>query len=336
MSQRFLIIRLSSMGDIILTTPILRALREKYPQAAIHYLTRSAYAELLQHNPHLTALHVWPPSAELRATLWDGVIDLQKNLRTWRLRFHLRYKHWTTFPKKNFRKWLSVQLKRPLPVAHVVQRYGEALRPWGIEVEALGPLEVYVPAEVRARIRVELDKIHPGPWLAFGLGGTYATKKWPTLYKLYLINKLGWPVILLGGNPEAEEANFLQTKAEVPVVVGAGRYSLLETAAAIAESALVLSHDTGTAHLGAAFQRPTVVLWGNTVPAFGMTPWQTPHLSLEVPGLSCRPCSKLGFAGCPQGHHNCMRALTPDYVLYQTRAFWAQLGGDVPSEGMDE
>lgn len=336
MSQRFLVIRLSSMGDIVLTTPVLRALREKYSHAEIHYLTRRAYTELLQHNPHLSALHVWPPSEELRATPWDGVIDLQKNLRTRRLRFRLRYKRWTTFPKKNFRKWLSVRLKRPLPVAHVVRRYGEALRPWDISPDALGPLEMYVPAEVRARIRAQLDGVHVGLWLAFGLGGTYATKKWPPLYKLYLINKLGWPVILLGGSAEAEEAAFLREKAEVPVVVGAGRYSLIETAAAIAESALVLSHDTGTAHLAAAFRKPTVVLWGNTVPAFGMTPWQTPHINLEVPGLSCRPCSKLGFAKCPRGHHNCMRALTPDYVLHQAKAFWAQIAGDVPAGVLEE
>jgi ADP-heptose:LPS heptosyltransferase len=179
MSQRFLVIRLSSMGDIVLTTPILRALREKYPQAEIHYLTRQAYTALLQHNPHLSALHVWPPSEGLRATAWDGVIDLQKNLRTWRLRFLLRYKRWTTFPKKNLRKWLSVRLRRPFPVAHVVRRYGEALRPWDISPDSLGPLEIYVPVEVQARVRAQLDGVHPGPWLAFGLGGTILPKSGP-------------------------------------------------------------------------------------------------------------------------------------------------------------
>jgi len=325
MAQRFLLIRLSSMGDIVLTTPLLRALRQSYPQAEIHYLTRPAYAPLLQHNPHLTALHLWPPTPEILRSYWDGVIDLQKNLRTWRLRLRLRYKRWTTFPKKNLRKWLSVRLKKPLPVEHIVKRYGKALKPWGIEPHQLGPLEVYVPSALQERIQAELHNLHPGPWLAWGLGGTYVTKKWPTLYKLYLINRLGWPVVLLGGETEAEEAAFLAEKAEVPVLVGAGRYSLLETAAAIAEAALVLSHDTGTAHLAAAFQKPTIVLWGNTTPAFGMTPWLTPHRNLEVPDLPCRPCSKLGFAQCPKGHHNCMRALTPDFVLQEIHTFWAQL-----------
>jgi ADP-heptose:LPS heptosyltransferase len=100
MAQRFLLIRLSSMGDIVLTTPLLRALRQSYPQAEIHYLTRPSYASLLQHNPHLTALHLWPPTPDILRSYWDGVIDLQKNLRTWRLRLRLRYKRWTTFPEK--------------------------------------------------------------------------------------------------------------------------------------------------------------------------------------------------------------------------------------------
>ena len=91
MAPRFLFIRLSSMGDVILTTPRVKALRQKYPGAEIHYLTRPAYAELLAHNPHLNALHTWPPSEELRRMHWDGVIDLQRNLRTWRLRTRLRY-----------------------------------------------------------------------------------------------------------------------------------------------------------------------------------------------------------------------------------------------------
>ncbi len=330
MSQRFLFLRLSSMGDVILTTPLLKALRQKYPQAEIHYLTRSAYAEILAHNPYLTALHTWPPSEALLRMRWDGVIDLHKNLRTWRLRWRLHYKRWTTFPKENFRKWLSVRLKKPMPVAHIVRRYGEALRPWGIEPLKLGPLEVYVPEPCRKRVRSEMYNIHSGPWLAFGLGGTYATKKWPTLYKLSLLRRLGWPAVLLGGPAEAEEAAFLAERIEGPVLVAAGRYTLLETASAIAEANLVLTHDTGTAHLAAAFQKPTVVLWGNTVPSFGMTPWQTPHLNLEVPGLSCRPCSKLGFTRCPHRHHNCLRALTPDFVLYKVQAFWTHVHDSSP------
>jgi len=332
-ARHFLIVRLSSMGDVVLTTPLIRALHALEPEAELHYLTRPLYRELLVHHPHLTAVHEWPPSAEMRAMTWDGIIDLQKNLRTLFLRRWLSYKRWHTFPKANLRKWLAVRLKKPLPVPHVVLRYGEALRAWGVRPERLGLLEVFIPLPIQDRIKAEMRGLHAGPWLAVGLGGTYATKRWPLMYHLYFLNRLGWPAVLLGGPAEQAEATFLAEQAEVPVLVGAGRYGLLETAAAIAEADLVLTHDTGTAHISAAFQKPTAVLWGNTILGFGMAPWQTPTLSLEVPGLSCRPCSKLGYARCPQGHHNCMRALTPDWVWAEVSRFWQETR---PKQGFAE
>ncbi len=321
MSKKLLVIRLSSMGDILLTTPILEKLRSIQPNTEIHYLTRSAYKDLLAHHPGLTAVHTWPPSEAVLSAHWDAVLDLQKNLRTAKLRRRLRYERWHTFPKENLRKWLYVRLKRPRRIAHVVMRYGEVLRPWGVAPTALGPLRFYIPPAVQEAVRQELLAIHPGPWVAVGLGGTYETKKWPSLYHAYVLERLEWPAILLGGSAEQSAAELIAQRVSVPVVLGAGRYTLLESGAAIAAAQLVISHDTGTAHMAAAFQKPIVLLWGNTTPHFGMAPWQTPTLHLEVPGLGCRPCSKLGFNRCPKGHHNCMRALTPDWVWQKLQDF---------------
>lgn len=321
MSKKILVIRLSSIGDILLTTPILEKLREIDPTAQLHYLTKPAYKELLAYHPGLTALHLWPPSNPLLTTRWDVVLDLQKNLRTAWLRQRLRYATWQTFPKENWRKWLYVRLKRVQPIAHVVKRYGEVLRLWGAQSAELGPLRFYIPPTIQEAIQGELLAKHPGPWVAVGLGGTYETKKWPPLYHAYLLEKLGWPAILLGGVLERSAAETIAQRLSVPVVIGAGRYSLLESGAAIAAAQLVISHDTGTAHMAAAFRKPIALLWGNTTPAFGMGPWQTPTLHLEVPGLPCRPCSKLGYRKCPKGHHNCMHALTPDWVWQSLQAF---------------
>lgn len=322
MGMRFLLVRLSSMGDVILTTPIIRALHEAYPQAEIHFLTRPAYAPLLSYHPLIHAVHLWSPRLTLPDWRWTGVIDLQKNLRTFRLRWRLRCERFSTFRKENLRKWQSVRTKIPLPVRHIVERYGEALRPWGIEVRELGPLEVYIPPEVEEKVRKELKTNLPEPpWLAVGLGGTYETKRWKLPYFQVLLERLRLPVILLGGKTEMPAAHKLASQLSVPVVVGTGRFSLLETAAAIRVASLLLSHDTGTAHLGAAVQTPTAVLWGNTVPEFGMTPWKVSHINIEARHLACRPCSKLGFAKCPRGHHDCMRALTPDYVEKRLRHF---------------
>ncbi|MCS7162474.1 MAG: glycosyltransferase family 9 protein [Bacteroidia bacterium] len=323
--MRFLLVRLSSMGDVVLTTPLIRALAERFPTAEIHFLTRAPYKPLVAHHPLLYAVHIWPLSREVRQTFWEGVLDLQKNLRTLPLRWRLRYRHFTTFPKENWRKWLMVRRKQRLPIAHVVLRYGQALAPWGIPAETLGPLEVYIPTELIAKVRAEMQALHQGPWLAVGLGGTYATKKWPTAYYIELLRRVGLPVVLLGGVPEAPAAETIAKALPQPALIGAGRYTLLETAAAIYLAEAVLSHDTGTAHLSAAFRKPTLVLWGNTTPAFGMTPWQTPYLGLEIPGLNCRPCSKLGFSHCPKGHHDCLRGLTPSYVESRLIQFFNNL-----------
>jgi heptosyltransferase-2 len=318
--MKFLIVRLSSMGDVVLTTPIVRALAQRFPEAEIHFLTREAYAPLLRHHPCIAAVHTWPPSPALQNTIWEGVIDLQKNLRTLALRWRLRYRHFTTFPKENLRKWQMVRQKRPIPLRHIVLRYGVALQPWNILPEELGPLEVHIPLSICERVRQEIQETGlQAPWLSIGLGGTYPTKKWPTPYYQALLRELGWGAILLGGVAEATDAATIAQSVDQPILNAAGRYSLLETAAAIAEAPLLLTHDTGTLHLGAAMGTPTVVLWGNTVPEFGMGPWQVPHWDIQAHHLRCRPCSKLGFSSCPRGHHDCMRALTPTYVLQVLR-----------------
>ncbi|MCS7189029.1 MAG: glycosyltransferase family 9 protein [Bacteroidia bacterium] len=315
------------MGDVILTTPLIRALVRKFPEAEVHFLTRSSYEPLLAYHPLLKAVHSWPPSRSLRKILWTGIIDLQKNLRTLALRWQFRYKYFTTFPKENYKKWKMVNFHHIVPLQHVVLRYGEALRSWGIKPEELERLEVHIPSSVEQQIRAELrEKAVDKPWLAVGLGGTYATKRWPLEYYEEFLNSWGWPTILLGGVAEKELAAYLAGKLRFPVIVGAGRYSLLETAAAIKEASLLLSHDTGTAHLGAAMGTPTAVIWGNTIPQFGMTPWYVPHVNIEVSSLPCRPCSKLGFDRCPKGHHKCMRLLTPDYVARILKDFWVKQG----------
>lgn len=315
------------MGDVVLTTPLIRALAERFPEAELHFLTRAPYVPLLAHHPLLHAVHVWDEYDRLRRTTWTGVIDLQKNLRTLPLRWRLRYEHFTTFPKENRKKWLMVRRRRAFPLTHVVQRYAAALSPWGIQPTQMGRLEIHIPPPVQDGIKELLHRSLPaGPWLSVGLGGTYTTKRWLTPYFQQLLSRLALPVILLGGGAEAREAQIIAEALPVPAAVGAGRFSLLETAAAIRASAILISHDTGTAHLGAAVGTPTAVLWGNTVPEFGMTPWQVLHTNIEARYLRCRPCSKLGFDTCPEGHHDCMRALTPDYVESRLRDFMHIIG----------
>ncbi|MEN3040601.1 MAG: glycosyltransferase family 9 protein [Bacteroidia bacterium] len=321
--MRFLLVRLSSMGDVVLTTPLVRALHERYPSAEIHFLTRAAYQSLLRFHPLIQKVHIWEKRHTIYTLKWTGVIDLQKNLRTLLVRRYISAEKITTFPKENFKKWLMVRLGQVYQLRHVVERYGEALRAWGVSPDHLGPLEVHIPAEITESVRAFLAKLSSEEkYIAVGLGGTYPTKRWYAEYYVSLLNRLGYPVVLLGGHSEIPDAIQIARELSVPVLNGVGQFSLLETAAAIKAARVLITHDTGTAHLGAAMQTPTAVLWGNTTPAFGMEPWKVPHLNIEIQSLSCRPCSKLGYRACPRGHHDCMRALTPDYVEKRLRSFF--------------
>ncbi len=157
-------------------------------------------------------------------------------------------------------------------------------------------------------------------WLPVVLGGKFATKKWPTAYFIQLLNDLQRPVILLGGPDEAAEASEISQALTIPHHNAVGKVDLLQSAALMAASTFVITHDTGLMHIAVALKLPTVSIWGSTVPELGFAPYRSPNaLIVQHPGLSCRPCSKLGHAKCPKGHFKCMNELTPEMVLKAIR-----------------
>lgn len=326
---RLLVIRLSSIGDVVLTTPILRSIRAALPAVELHLLVKPAMAGVVRHNPHLTRLHTLAPRLAdtvdaLRAVGFDHVIDLQGSLRSRRIVSALGAPS-SGFSKENWAKYRMVHRWLPgAPVAgvdHIVTRYAQALAPLGIALDA-GGLEVHTDAAAEARAdQLFAQAFSPGVRpLGIVLGATHATKRWPAAYHRALIAQIDRPVILFGGPAEAAVAAAIAEGLPVPCLNAAGTTSLLEATALLSRCAAAVTHDTGLMHIAAARQVPTLTLWGSTVPGFGMTPYRAPHVVAEVAGLSCRPCSKIGYARCPQGHFRCMRDLTPESVAAQLRA----------------
>jgi ADP-heptose:LPS heptosyltransferase len=322
--RRILVIRLSSIGDVVLTTPILRAIRSALPEAELHVLTKPAMADVLRYNPHISRLHELEVELSgsvsgLRASEIDYVVDLQGSLRSRRIVRALDVPH-SGFPKMNWEKYRMVHrwIPGPIPegVPHIVTRYAEALLPLGIELDEEG-LEVYpsVAAETTAKelVREAFGGADISP-LGIVLGATHGTKRWPIAYHRAMIERLGRPVIVFGGKGERESSLALCEGLALPHLNAVGRTSLLESTALLGRCSAVVTHDTGLMHIAAALQVPALTLWGSTVPGFGMTPYKSPFLVAEVIGLDCRPCSKIGYPECPQGHFRCMRDLSPDYV----------------------
>lgn len=331
--KKALIVRFSSIGDIVLTTPAIRSLKRARPDLELHFATRRSYADALAGNPWLDDLRLYDEERGLNAFVetlrperYDVIIDLHCNPRSIRLAWKLGVKRYG-FPKRNFAKLRMTAFKnRSLSVEHIVERYGFALRPLGVTLDSEG-LEFHItPAarrEARALISAARFPSREKP-ISITLAGTYFTKRWPTEYFIQLVQSIKQPVILLGGKSEMAAAQAIQDALprRRGLLNAAGQASLGASAALLEASAAVLAHDTGLMHIAAALKKPIALLWGNTTPRFGMGPYHTRSIELEVAGLACRPCDKLGRSSCPEGHFRCMRDIEPARV----RAALADLG----------
>ncbi|TGE22175.1 glycosyltransferase family 9 protein [Hymenobacter aquaticus] len=329
--MKILVVRFSSIGDIVLTTPVVRALKQQLPGAQVHYCTKPAYRSLIEPNPYVDKAHYLTGTltelvAELRQEQFDFVVDLHNNLRTSILKLRLGVKS-ASFDKLNWQKWLLVNAKVDmLPRVHIVERYLAAAAPLGVVDDRQG-LDYFIPPDQEVDLQTLPGGFQRG-YVAFAIGAQHATKRLPTERIIELCAQLRRPIVLLGG-PEDESTGHIVEEAlrnspthafaQAPIYNACGHYSLNQSASLVRQAQLVVSHDTGLMHIAAAFHKEIFSVWGNTVPEFGMYPYRTEFRVLEVRDLPCRPCSKIGYAKCPQGHFRCMRDIRFDLGLPPTQ-----------------
>lgn len=317
--MKVLVIRFSSIGDVVLTSPVVRCLKLQRG-AEIHYLTKRSFTSILSASPYIDRVHSIDKALSeiieiLKVEDFDLIIDLHKNLRSWMVRRKLG-KRSLTFQKSNVRKWLMVRLKpHAMEVDHIVNRYMHALKPLDIKYDGAGLDYFLQPAGEGIPV---LSK----PYLCFGIGGTHSTKRMPTDKIREVCKNLSIPVYLLGGSEDAGAGRQIAQDLD-HVYNLCGKLSISDSARIIKEASVVISHDTAIMHIAAAFNRPIVSIWGNTVPEFGMFPFYPEKESakfhvVQVQDLPCRPCSKIGFNACPKGHFRCMVQQDTDYIIEVT------------------
>ncbi|WP_256012391.1 glycosyltransferase family 9 protein [Desertivirga xinjiangensis] len=306
--MKILIIRFSSIGDIVLTTPAIRCIKQQIPACEVHFLTKSSFHTVLANNPYIDKLHfLKKPLAvtldDLRAEHFDYVIDLHNNIRTRIIKFKLGVKS-SAFDKLNFRKWLLVNLKVDImPEKHIVDRYIETASFLGVKNDGKG-LDYFLEEE--HDLTVLLPQSHQ-QYTGLVIGAQHATKRLPTHKLIEVCQRIKSPVVLLGGKEDKERGAEIASASGVHVFNGCGKFTLDQSAFLVREAQLIITHDTGLMHIAAAFDKPITSVWGNTVPQLGMYPYKTGQLKIaEVKGLSCRPCSKIGYKKCPRGHFKCM------------------------------
>jgi ADP-heptose:LPS heptosyltransferase len=311
---KILVVRFSSIGDIVLTTPVVRMLKKQL-NAEVHFLTKSIYVSLLKNNPYIDSVYQIEQSineviADLKKENYDYIIDLHNNLRTQILKFRLGVPS-RSFNKLNMEKFMLTTFKTDsLPEVHIVDRYLNTVTHFGVKNDNEG-LDFFLSDADK----VELS-LFPKDYIAFVIGGQHVTKILPNNKIVSIIKKAEKPVLLIGGPEDAlrGEQIITQTKNTINTC---GKYSLLQSAFLIQQAKSVITQDTGMMHIAAAFKKKIYSVWGNTVPAFGMYPYKADENSkiIEVKNLNCRPCSKIGYDKCPKGHFKCMQEIDENLFL---------------------
>ena len=311
--MKFLLIRFSSIGDIILTTPVIRCLKKQVPDAEVHMVTRYAFRTILESNPYIDKLHILKDDLqhtieELKNENFDYVIDLHHNLRSLKVKRALGVKSFS-FNKLNIEKWIYTSFKvNTLPPVHIVDRSLATLKSFGVKNDGEG-LDYFISAKDEIKDS-DLPLPHQVAFVGIVIGAALATKKLPLQKLQELCRLIDFPIVLLGGPEDKEAGDTIATTDPEKIYNACGLFSLNESAAIVRKAKLIITHDTGLMHIAAAFKKPIISIWGNTVPAFGMGPYygkyQVSHYKFEVNGLSCRPCSKIGYKKCPRSHFKCM------------------------------
>ena len=325
--KKILLIRFSSIGDIVLTTPVVRCIKKQLPDVELHVLTKAAYHPIYAANPYINKVYSLTGNlkeclAELRKEHYDFIVDLHKNWRSFRIKMALRCPS-ASFPKLDFQKFLYTKLKLgSLPDIHIVDRYFKAVETLNVHNDGHG-LDFFFNEGDEMHYKDLPESFREG-FVAIVIGGQHATKILPEDKVVEVCEALESPVILVGGPEDAARGERIKEKVGSYVGNSCGTLTVGQSASLLELADAVITNDTGMMHIAAALRKPIVSVWGNTVPEFGMYPYlpqgTLPAAIVENKNLRCRPCDKLGYSKCPKGHFNCMNSLSPTEIVEKTKA----------------
>ena len=320
--KKILVIRFSSIGDIVLTSPVIRCLKNQLPEAEIHFLTKKQFLPVLAANPYIDKIYsveekIEEVIFELKQESYDYIVDLHKNFRSKGVILKLK-KPASSFNKINIKKWLIVNLKiNKLPDVHIVDRYFQAVSKLNVKNDGKG-LDYFIPEKDKVDLKLLPDQFQES-YIAWAIGGKHQTKIYPEERIIEVCEKIKKPVILLGGKEDFDKGERISNSIGGRVFNACGKFNINQSASLVEIADKIITNDTGLMHIAAAFRKEIISLWGNTIPEFGMYPYmpggESKSLILEVKKLSCRPCSKLGYKSCPKSHFDCMNRINAEELI---------------------
>lgn len=349
--RSILVIRLSSLGDVVLTTPIVRQLQRSFPQAFVDVMVAERFSEVYAHNPRVR--RIWSAMGsttvdtdldkrklEILETVpqgkYDLVVDLQHSMQSAAIRRGMGNAV-VIYPKFRWQKLAMVWLKRfPAITTSIVERYRMPLQEFPLVLDTEGP-EVWLESERDQGYyapRSQALPIHGAHHndvptqlsVAIAVGAHHATKRWPVEYFAQLCKMLvgqGARVMLIGGVADVALCDAVSARVDVAIERYDGVTSLAETIEVLDRADVLVTNDSGVMHLGAARRVPTVAIFGSTVRQLGFEPFGTRYVVVEH-DVRCRPCSHIGRAKCPKGHFKCMIEIKPQTVFDAVRNLLGQ------------
>lgn len=332
--NKILVFRLSSIGDIVLTSALVRTLRKKYPQAQIDFVIKKQFASLIQHNPHINTVYsidkeegfsgLKSLTQKLRSEKYDVFLDIHKNFRSLYVRSRSGAKYKFKYKKHVFKRSMLIQFGMDLynPPRPVYKRFIDTAAALGVEDDGLGT-EFYLPDAKRKSIEqlLEQNGATNKRLIVVCPGASFTNKQWLPEGFSEVANRLSDDVnnavVVVGGMAEYEIGEHIRAQSGWRVLSFCGKLDLLESAALLEKASVVCANDTGMLHIAEALNVPVVGIYGPTVQQFGFFPILPQSKVVEVKNLKCRPCTKMGKNNCPKKHFNCMKQISADRV-YET------------------
>ena len=312
-------IRFSSMGDIIYTTPVVRCLKQQIPDCEVHFLTKDQFKYIYQQNPYIAKLHLLKPKLadtikDIKAEGFDLIVDLHNNLRTSIIKIATQIPS-STYKKERIKKWLGLKFKWSwlFSKKHLVDRYLETVEFLGVKNDDR-PIDYYVAQQYQ--LNAFLPPSHTGKFIAFVIGATHFTKRMPNEKIIEICKDLKLPIVLLGGNDVKYNGEQIKQAVGENVYSACGATNLDQSVFIISQAAKVIGFDTGLTHIAEAFDKPLASIWGGTTPdLLGVFPYKVKDSLVVGIDLPCRPCSKFGLEKCPLGHFKCMKNIPAEVVV---------------------
>lgn len=256
--MKFLVIRFSSIGDIVLSTPVFRCLKKQVIGAEVHFLTKQSFKAVTEANPYIDKFFYFDGKFRsmvevLKAEDYDYVIDLQSNFRSGKIKVALD-KPSHTIDKLDWEKFLLTKLHiNKMPGKHITQRSLDTIRPFGIKDDG-GGLDYFIPEKDNVKGE-DIPASHHAGYIAIVIGASYATKKLPVFKLKELCQKLDHPIILIGGKEDKAIGDEVASIDPGKIYNACGKFNLNESADLVRRSKLVISHDTGLQYIASAFQK---------------------------------------------------------------------------------